>query len=341
MTARPPEPAHEPEPAEAPEPAESELVRSPSSDPVTEDRLSTGLRPSSPEPRHSPELSHHVLAAELKRARHGAGLTHVELAGTLGWPQAKLSKIESAKQGVGVDAVMAITETCGIVGDRRTRLIELARQARRKGWWESYSDVLPPDRRSYVGLESDASTVQVFATEAVPDLLQTTEYAEAQLRARAGSAAERRLQLLLDRQRQVLDRGEAGSSGASARSQPRVETVLAESALHRLAGDAEVLAEQRRRLVAVARSGTVSVRVVPFRSGPLPLDGSFTLLGFADDTHPDVVFRSDNVGWERCVGDNALSVHQQAWRELTTMALDTAESTRFLADLAGRESSVP
>ncbi|WP_187351885.1 helix-turn-helix domain-containing protein [Allosaccharopolyspora coralli] len=301
-------------------------------------RPSSGdLRPA-PQRPSSPELSHRVLAAELKRVRLDAGLTHVQLARTLGWPQAKLSKIESAKQGVGVDAVMAITETCGVEGDHRAHLVELARQARRKGWWESYRDVLPPDRRSYVGLESDASTVRVFATESVPELLQTTDYAEAQLRARAGSAAERRLQLLLDRQRQVLARAEDGIPGRAVRPSPRVETVLAESALYRFAGEAQVLAEQRYRLVAAARSQAVSVRVVPFRSGPLPLDGSFTLLGFGDGRHPDAAFRSDRVGWERCVGENALSVHQQAWRELTTMALDTAESIRFLVDLAGAES---
>lgn len=331
MTARPPEPA-------ASDDRLSTESRALDPEPGHGSGASGSTAPSrSPAPSHSPELSHRVLAAELKRVRHEAGLTHVELAGTLGWPQAKLSKIESAKQSVGVDAVMAITETCGVGGDRRARLVELARQARRKGWWESYSDVLPPDRRSYVGLESDASTVRVFATESVPELLQTAEYAEAQLRARVGSAAERRLQLLLDRQRQVLINPEAGDPGATVRSRPRVETLLAESALYRFAGPLEVLAEQRRRLAAVARSEAVSVRVVPFRSGPLPLDGSFTLLGFAGDTHPDVVFRSD-VGWERCVGENAVSLHQQAWCELTTMALDPAESTRFLADLGGPES---
>ena len=64
--------------------------------------------------------------------------------------------------------------------EERESLMALARQARQKGWWSAYGDVLPDD---YVGFEAEAETISVYESLYVPGLLQTEEYARAIIRA--------------------------------------------------------------------------------------------------------------------------------------------------------------
>lgn len=220
-----------------------------------------------------------VLARELKDLRQAAGLTHTAVAQQLGWQQGKVSKIEGARQGVGVESVMALAEVCGASGQQRDRLVELAHAARAKGWWESYADVLPAGGTTYVGFEAGAASISGFATETVPELLRTREYAAAVIAARSGSSGlERRLELLLSRQRAPVGDGAAD-----------IDVVLAESAVRRAVGGEQVFRRQLRHLVDLGRRPNVRVRVLPFAAGATATDAPFSLLGFAGETHPDVL----------------------------------------------------
>ena len=58
--------------------------------------------------------------------------------------------------------------------------MQIARDARQKGWWHPYSSVLTS---AYVGLEAEAATIRAYEQQVVPGLLQTAEYARAMLRA--------------------------------------------------------------------------------------------------------------------------------------------------------------
>ena len=273
-----------------------------------------------------------MLATELKNLRLSAGLTHVDVAHRLGWQQGKVSKIEGAKQGVGIDAVIALAEVCHATGEQRDRLVELARGARAKGWWEAYADVLPAQRRTYVGLETDADSVSVFAAETLPDLLQTPDYAQAVIAARLGGGAsepgraKRMLEFLLDRQR--------GLQG----EHPELNVVITESALRREVGGDEVLREQLTYLADVTQRPEITLRVVPFAAGALPTEGPFTMLGFRRDPHPDVVFVSSRVGDMYFEDAASVDCYRSMLRDLEMLALDPGDSARFIADAA---SEVP
>lgn len=276
----------------------------------------------------SPVVQRRVLAGELKNLRRSAGLTHVDVANRLGWQQGKVSKIESAKQRVGVDAVIALAEVCHATPEQRDRLVGLARAARQKGWWESYGDLLPPTERLYVGLEADADRVRIFAVETIPDLLQTPDYATAVLSARslrehpAGDGAlERRLDLLLERQRAVLEQRVV-----------QVDSVIAESALRRVVGGRSVLGTQLGHLARLASQASARIRVLPFTAGAIPVDGPFTILGFGENPHPETAFVPSRQGYVCFDQVPEVKPYSEALCALESLSLSPDESIRLLRD---------
>lgn len=229
----------------------------------------------------SPTVRRRVLAAELKQLRRTAGFTHVDVAHRLGWQQGKVSKIEGAKQGIGVDAVIALADVCHADDEQRDRLVGLAHSARRRAWWEGFGDVLATGELTSVGLEVEADSMHLFVAEFVPTLLRTTAYARATEDASGRSfhgGVERRLELLLRRQTTVLAAGGAD-----------VQVVLSESAVRRRVGDVDVMGEQLEYLIELAERENVVLRLLPFDAGAVPVNGSFTVLGFRRVAHPDLV----------------------------------------------------
>ena len=101
----------------------------------------------------------------------------------------------------------ALLDFYGVDGAEREQLINLARDARKRGWWHSYSDVLPDLYETYVGLEAAAASIHTYESEAIPGLLQTPEYAYAITKATLihADAAEinRRVELRIQRQRRI------------------------------------------------------------------------------------------------------------------------------------------
>ena len=126
----------------------------------------------------SPTARARRLRHELRRLREEAGLTHTEVAHRLEWSPSKLSRIENGQSRVNTGDVADLLGIYG-VSDETTReaLIQLAREARRRGWWTRYTDVLGSG--TYIGLEAEASAIQTYESQFVPGLLQTEDYARA------------------------------------------------------------------------------------------------------------------------------------------------------------------
>jgi hypothetical protein len=75
--------------------------------------------------------------------------------------------------------VADILDIYGIAGERRDVLTRLAREARRRGWWHTYADVLAEGFEVYVDLEAEASAIRTYESQLVSGLLQTADYASA------------------------------------------------------------------------------------------------------------------------------------------------------------------
>ncbi len=99
----------------------------------------------------------------------------------------------------------ALLELYGVEGADVDALVQVAREARKRGWWQAYDDVLPEWFEVYVGLEAEADQIQTFEPQLIPGLLQTADYARAVMRVEHPDASDeeinRRVEMRLRRQR--------------------------------------------------------------------------------------------------------------------------------------------
>jgi len=73
---------------------------------------------------------------------------------------------------------------------------------------------------------------------------------------------------------------------------PRLWAIIDESALHRINGNAETMAEQREHLIKMSEQPNIVVQIIPDREGSTVAGGrSFTVLSF--DSEPTVVYLED------------------------------------------------
>jgi transcriptional regulator with XRE-family HTH domain len=232
----------------------------------------------------SPTVRRKRLTVELRRLREQAGLTCEDVGHRLDCSGTRISRMETGRIGARPGDVRELLEIYGVTGAEADSLVQLARDARRKGWWHAYGRVLPPWFEAYVGLESDAARVHDFQPSVVPGLLQTEGYARAVLRdaphARCGEDIDQLVALRMRRQA-VLDQP----------GPPQVQVVLGESALRVQAGGPAVLRAQLLRLADLAARPHLSLRVLPLRTAAHAQPVSpFTLLEFADPADPAVVY---------------------------------------------------
>jgi transcriptional regulator with XRE-family HTH domain len=125
----------------------------------------------------SPVVRRRRLAAQLRAIRESQGRTADRVARTLGWSPSKLTRYELARTGLRVPDVARLLDYYQVTGDSRDHLLQLAREAVGKGWWEESGAELPADVHHYIGLEDEASAICLRHGDVVPGLLQTEAYA--------------------------------------------------------------------------------------------------------------------------------------------------------------------
>jgi transcriptional regulator with XRE-family HTH domain len=278
--------------------------------------------------RRAPSVRSRQLAAELRRLRDEADLTGEEVASQLGFSPAKVSRLETARTVISPTDLQLMLDYYEISGQHRDRLTELGRTARQRGWWDAYADMLGPEYATLIALEADAETVSWYAAQIVPGLLQTEAYAreiiQSTLLISPPGEIERRVRVRMSRQRVLTG------------DRPlRLTAILDEAALHRAVGGAEVMREQLARLVEVARTPNVDLRVLPSAAGAHPaVMGEFTILRFPEVVAPDVVYlenMTSNLYVER---EAEVFRYTLAFDRLITLALGADDSVSLIFALA-------
>lgn len=222
------------------------------------------------------------LGVALRQARDGAGYTIAEVAQALGWSVTKVLRIEAGQSGASVTDLRALLQHFGVRDAAiRDQLEVMAREGRMPRPYAAFHRVHTVRERTFVTQEAVAARLRVYEHRMVPELLRTDQYAHAvaaRLEPRlAPQAREQRLDLLRQRQRQVLDR----------RDPPLLTVVLDEAVLGRPAGDGSgpgsVLGEQVAWLRELNSRPVVTVLVLPMRVGVHPgLAAPFSLLNLPD-----------------------------------------------------------
>ncbi len=229
----------------------------------------------------SPTVRRRRLASELRRLREAAELTIDEVGEKLECSASKISRIETGHVGVTPRDVRDMLEVYGIEDDEREALVQLAREARKKGWWHAYNEVFTG---AFVGLESDASSLRAHQALLVPGLLQSEGYTRSVMRAMLPDATEaeveRRVAARVTRQKLLTDA-----------HPPEYWAVMDEAVLRRAVGGPDIMRAQLERLVELAALPHVTLQVVPFSAGAhAGLEGPFLILGFPEQADPDVVY---------------------------------------------------
>lgn len=253
-------------------------------------------------------LRQRQLGRELRRLREQVGLTLEEAAPKLDWSVSKLGRIEHGQQGVDVHGVRSMLDLYDIGGAQWTEIIELTRAARQKGWWHAYG----LSNAGFLALEADAAVLYDYNLAFVPGLLQTPNYARAVFRGspqpRTAAELDRAVKIRLFRQRRLTE-------------DPPLELVaiVDETALRRPIGGVEVMRDQLRHLVTQAALPSVCFQVVPISVGAYQgMNGSFTVLGFAEPDEPAIAYLENAV--------NAAHVHKEAEVEGYKLAFDRLQS---------------
>jgi transcriptional regulator with XRE-family HTH domain len=272
------------------------------------------------------------LAAELRRLRESGDFTGDDVAERLGWSASKVSRLENARQAPRFADVRRLLDLYGVEGNYREQLLQLARDAVRRGWWEAFSDALPEPYASYIGLEIEAEELWQWETQVVPGLLQTEAYAQAvEQRSHSTevippSRVDARVEARLERQ-SVLTR----------EAPLRLSVVLDEALLLRRYGDAAVMAEQLQHLQELSVLPNLTLQVLPLE-GPHPIaTGSFTLLQFplvGGIKFHDVVYIEHLNGCSYLEEETETYRHRLSFERLRAEALGPAESLELISRIA-------
>jgi len=260
----------------------------------------------------SPTMRGRRLRAELRKLRDESKLTIEAVARQLDWSASKVSRLETGQRGVHPSDVRLLSDVYGVTGERREKMIEMARQSRKHSWWHEFRDTLPEWMVPYLDIESETKLVRTYAEELIPSLLQTEGY--------AGEVDP------ADVQR--VRRERFAENGA-----PPLHAVLSEAALRRLVGGRAVLRDQLAHLTKLADLPHVTLQILTFEAGAHPaMADPFTLLSF--DDHGEIVYLGHQTGAMYLEKHSETDRYTAAFELLERMALDPEESTRFILGLA-------
>ncbi|MER7207481.1 helix-turn-helix transcriptional regulator [Streptosporangium sp. NPDC000239] len=276
----------------------------------------------------SPTVRHRRLLQELRKLRGAAGLKQEEVADHLDWSTSRMTKVESGTLRISVNDVRAMLQLYGLrEGAEYEALIQLAKQAKERGWWHAYSDVIPQWFQVYVGLEAEASSLRNYEPELVHGLLQTEDYARAVYQAARTTDApdeiERYVSLRMARQ-DVLNRSERPM---------HLWAIMNEASLRRRVGGARVMKEQLRYLAEVSAQPNVTIQVLPYAIGAhTAMLGSFAILAFSEGVG-EVTYLEYMTGSLYLEKPEELRAYTLAYDHLRASALDPRGSIDMIAKL--------
>ncbi len=264
------------------------------------------------------------LGAELVRIRKAARIPGEVVARRTGWSRTKVARIEHGLMDASVTDVVHYIVVCGARLPDEADVMELARLAERKqGYWLSGAPGAE-SLRSLIFHEAAADCLIDYEPLVVPGLLQTPKYSRQQMAYEPGiadAAVDAAVRTRMERQR--ILRG----------AEPRRFTFFVhEQALRLQVGDPALMVEQLLHLVLVAALDHVMVRVVPSSAGARSVfGGPFKLLEHAKH-HALTYLDLPNSGL--FLEGRQVDDYRKLVPDLSRIALDGAESRRFIAALA-------
>nr|WP_286160430.1 helix-turn-helix transcriptional regulator [Streptomyces yunnanensis] len=256
-----------------------------------------------------------VFGRQLKRLREWAGIERTELGARTGYSP---STIASYEQGRRIPPPDFIDQADGVLGAHGV-LIELKEEVARARY--------PAFFRDAARMEAKAVGLHVYATQAVPGLLQTKEYANAVFAMWRPLLDE---ETIRQRTAARLDR----QTIFARRPMPTISFVIEEASLRRPLGGKAVMQGQLEQILLHGQRRNVEIQVLPTaREEHAGLGGAFTLL----ETH-----QGRRIAYVEAYKDSRLHAERKVVREieeqygiLRAQALTPRESLAFVEKLLG------
>jgi transcriptional regulator with XRE-family HTH domain len=280
-------------------------------------------------PMPEPTVRTRRLGGELRRLREAKGLKLDDVTARCGLPSSKVSRVELGRLGIKSDDLDALLDLYGVDdGERRDVLHSFARDGRKRGWWQTYKDVISPAYADLISLEAEAANMRSYETLLVPGLLQTAAYARATLSALSMTATRPEVDALVEvrmARQSVLTRPDPLS----------LWVVVHEAALRpRVKAHSALMREQLQRLRERQELPGVSIQVLPLDSAPhVGMSGAFAMLGFPETADLDVVYLENLTSALYVEDSSEVSRYGSAFEHLRAAALPLDESADLIERL--------
>ncbi|MBN3932060.1 helix-turn-helix domain-containing protein [Streptomyces verrucosisporus] len=272
-----------------------------------------------------PTTRRRQLGANLRRLRKQKGLSLEEAGELVGLSKATVSRYETKEGSIKWAFVDALCRAYGASDEERSHLVDLAKNARTEGWWQSYLEAIPSRMNLLLTLENESVREDHFSTVYVPGLLQTRRYAEALHRTDLAALPEEQLQTNLDvrmKRQEILSRPDP----------MELRVVLDESVVRR-AGPPDARREQLAHLIDCARQPNIDLRILPFDEGHLSSAMSTFLILVGADPSLDVVYQESLTVSLYLEKDAEVEQYRRAFADLQQRALEPDASMTMLDKL--------
>ncbi|KAB2350275.1 helix-turn-helix domain-containing protein [Actinomadura rudentiformis] len=201
------------------------------------------------------------LAHDLRFYREKHRLSQAQLGKIIGRSYSSLSNCEANRRKITQKEAKILDELWD-TGGHFQRLLMFARLSHDPDWF-----------RQHVEYEAKAIMLKIFELSFIPGLLQTPEYARANLAEGGHKDVEAAVDARMARQA-ILTRTDP----------PLLWIVMDEAVLHRMVGGAATMRGQLGRLLEVGELPNVTIRLVPWSAGAYAgQDGAFKVLSLESE----------------------------------------------------------
>lgn len=272
----------------------------------------------------SPNLRRRELGGRLRALRLEKGLTVEQVADMLLCSPSKVSRMETGQRGATPRDVRDLSGIYGVTDEARVaHMMQLAREGKQQGWWQSFS--VPLKYTNYVGFEQEATSLSSYHSSVVPGLVQTADYTRAVHRNAIPRLDDPVIEERVEerRTRQKILNGE---------NPPQLEFVIDEAVMHRPVGGPAAMREQLSRLIEEGERPAVTLRVLPYDVGAHPaLESNFTILEFAGQA--PVIYVESLAGHLYLERQDELEQYSHVLERLRSLALSPQDSARLVAKI--------
>jgi transcriptional regulator with XRE-family HTH domain len=267
---------------------------------------------------NTPSAKARALGAAIKRARveHDVGLR--DLARRVGLNPGLLSHWENGTRSPKAVEIDRILNELGVHGVRREDILELTRDTDAPQWIA----LTLPDQRQHLNalmqFQRDASDI-IEVVPIVPGLLQTEAYVRAIMTAGGipEDEIETRILIRLGHQR-ILNT-------------VRLTALIGEAALHQEVGGRAVLGEQLRHLIDMAKHENVTIQVVPFTAGWMPLhESAWTMI--RSENASTLVALENRISGRILHREDHVSAYEEAVKSVSEVAMSPQASAELIAE---------